>query len=226
MDFTSTMTADKPGAGVQVQDCIIVLEYYNLEGVRVRRNFDFLCTDDSNKHDYHFVLQVWVWMFLRLNLNSNFDQISVWTDGGPHHFKTRFCQFMWHSLSVLRFNKKSITHNFFASYHGHSLADGHAAVVKRCLLTRYLLTELERTTKQSNATWGPKNVYEVAEIIQNNCENTQVIVFDDIDRDEERKPHVRSINSIKSYHSFTYQDEKCRAKERTGYAGINEFSFF
>ena len=45
-------------------------------------------------------------------------------------------------------------------------------------------------------------------------ENTQVIVFDDIDRDEERKPHVNSINSIKSYHSFTYQDEKCRAKER------------
>ena len=226
MDFTSTMTADKPGAGVQVQDCIIVMEYYDESGQRIRRNFDFLCTDDSNKHDFHFVLQVWVWIFLKLNINQRFDRIDVWTDGGPHHFKTRYCQFMWYCLSILRFDKKPITHHFFASYHGHSLADGHAAVVKRCLLSRYLITELERATHQSKASWGPKNVDEVAEVIQANCENTQVIVFDDIDRNQERKPHVLAVPEIKTLHCLTYQNGTCSGRERTGYPGIKEFSFF
>ena len=98
--------------------------------------------------------------------------------------------------------------------------------MKRCLLTRYLLSELERSIHPSNANFGPKNVDEVAELIKFNCEQTEVIVFYEIDRDEERKPQVRAINSIKSYHSFTYQDGKCFAKERTNYAGIVEFSFY
>ena len=225
MDFTSTTTADKPGAGVGVQDCILVLEYYREDGRRARRNLDFLCTDDSNKHDYHFVLQVWVYLFLHLQLNTLFDRISIWSDGGPHHFKTRYCQFMWHALSRLRFDDKPITHNFFVSYHGHSLADGHAAVVKRCLHTRYLLTELERATRQPNATWGPSNVDEVADLVRANCENTEVVVFKDIDRDNENKPHVGKVPEIKTLHSLTYQNGECFGKERTGYAGIKPFAF-
>jgi hypothetical protein len=223
MDFTSTMTADKPGAGEYVQDCVVVLEYYNAAAVRTRRNYDFLCTGDTNKHDFHFVLQVWVWLFKILHLNEHFDRIDLWTDGGPHHFKTRFCQATWHALSVLRFDRKPITHNFFASYHGHSLADGHAAVVKRCLHSQYLLSELERTTHQPDATWGPAGVKEVAEVISRKCANTEVVVFNEIDRDGERRPTVRSIPGIKSYHWFLYQDGKCYAKERSGHAGITEF---
>ncbi|MDR3548545.1 MAG: hypothetical protein P4M11_09845 [Candidatus Pacebacteria bacterium] len=225
MDFTSTMTADKPGAGVGVQDCILVIEYYRTDGHLARRNLDFLCTDDSNKHDYHFVLQVWIYLFLHLELNTLFDQIIVWTDGGPHHFKTRYCQFMWHALSCLRFDNKPIIHNFFASYHGHSLADGHAAVVKRCLHTRYLLTELERATHQANASWGPSNVDEVADLIRANCENTEVVVFKD-DRDQEKKPQVRQVPEIKTLYSLTYEKGKCFGKVKTGYPGIKEFSFY
>lgn len=224
MDFTSTMTADKPGVGEYVQDCIVVLEYYNAQAVRTRRNFDFLCTDDTNKHDFHFVLQVWVWLFLHLHLVEHFDRITVWTDGGPHHFKTRYCQAMWHALSVHRFSNKPITHNFFASYHGHSLADGHAAVVKRCLQSQYLITELERHAALPNATWGPKNVKDVAEVIRTKCSNTEVIIFDDIDRDDERKPNVRAIPSIKSKHCFIYKDGQCSASVKTGYAGLTLFS--
>ena len=44
MDFTSAALADKPGAGAVVQDCILVLEYINEDGTRVRRNMDFVCT--------------------------------------------------------------------------------------------------------------------------------------------------------------------------------------
>lgn len=219
------MTANKPGVGVQVQDCIVVLEYYQPDGSFARRNFDFLCTDETNKNDYHFVLHVWVWLFLHLNLQRDFDQIEIWSDGGPHHFKTRYCQFMWHCLSLLRFGGKRITHNFFASYHGHSLADGHAASVKRCLLKRYLLTELERSTGQRTASFGPTNVTQVAEVISAECANTHVQIFSSIDRDNERKPQVKGIEHIKSYHSFVYQNGQCFAKERTNYAGIVGFNF-
>ena len=94
---------------------------------------------------------------------------------------------------MLRFSSKLLTHNFFASYHGHSLADGHAAVVKRCLQTRYLISELERATHLPNATWGPANVHQVSQVIRDKCSDTEVVVFEDIDRDEERKPHVRAV---------------------------------
>lgn len=225
MDFTSAALADKPGASAVVQDCILVLEYLTEDGTRERRNIDFVCTADTNKHDYHFVLQVWIWMFLKERLNERFDSIDIWSDGGPHHFKTRFCQWMHHALSELRFGRKRITHHFFASYHGHSLADGHAAVIKRALHTRYKTTQLERLTLNPTATWGPATVDDVAEILTANCANTQVIVFRDIDRDDERKPEVRGINSIKAMHCLTYEGGTCRARERTGEGEGELFSF-
>jgi hypothetical protein len=198
-------------------------------------------TDDSNKHDYHFVLQVWVYLFLHLQLNSFFDRIDIWTDGGPHHFKARYCQFMWHALSTLRFDKKPITHNFFASYHGHSFADGHAAVVKRTPLS-----ELQRTTALPGATWGPSNVNEIAELIRGSCqntwgpsnvnevadlirengENTEVVVFNQIDRDDKDKPQVKRVPEIKTLHSLTHKDGECFGKVRTDYPGIKPFAFY
>lgn len=216
MDFTSESLSDKPGGSTVVQDCILVLEYLDADSTIVRRNLDFLCTHSTNKHDYHFVLQVWVNLFLTEKLNRKFDAIDVWSDGGPHHFKTRFCQFMWHALSELRFGHKRITHHFFASYHGHSLADGHAAVIKRALKSRYQITELERATHRSSATWGPASVEEVAAILRANCANTEVTVFTTIERDEERKPTVRGVPSIKAMHCLEYSKGECKAFERTG----------
>ena len=159
MDFTSVKIEIKPGADVIVQDCIVVLEYLDESGARIRRNLNFLCDDhDTNDADYDFVLTVWVDLFQSERLNERFDRIDVWSDGGPHHFKTRFCQWMHHALSELRFGQKRISHHFFASYHGHSLADGHAAVIKRAPHTRYKMTQLERLTKNPTATWGPATV--------------------------------------------------------------------
>jgi len=98
MDFTSVYLRPKINHSVQsctVQDCILVLEYLNSEGARIRENLDFLCDcPDTNANDYHFVLHVWLLLFQRKQFNAFFDSIDVWTDGGPHHFKTRFCQWM------------------------------------------------------------------------------------------------------------------------------------
>ena len=120
MDFTSQNLTDKPSVGEVVQDCIVVLEYMDPEGHLMRTNYDFLCSDsNSNKHDFFFVLAVWTYLFASCHLDEAFESIDVWTDGGPHHFKTRWCQWMWHSLSNLRFHGKRISHHFFPSYHGH-----------------------------------------------------------------------------------------------------------
>lgn len=170
MDFTSTSLADKPGATLVVQDCIIVMEYRDENNQRQRHNIDFLCAADTNKHDYHFVLQTWVYLFLKENFNERFDRIDIWTDGGPHHFKTRFCQFTWHVLSSIRFDSKPIVHHFFPSYHGHSLADAHAAVMKRALNTCYNTSEFLRVTQMPDATWGPATIDELAQILSSSNE--------------------------------------------------------
>ena len=98
MDFTSTFLTPKIGHQANhtvVQDCIVVMEYI-LDGQLHRENIDFLCDcSDTNTNDYHFVLHVWLRLFQCYRLREAFDSIEVWTDGGPHHFKTRYCQFMW-----------------------------------------------------------------------------------------------------------------------------------
>jgi hypothetical protein len=226
MDFTSTTLSDKPGPGTGVEDCIVSMEYLNDAGQRVRRHLDFLCADiDTKKHDYHFVLQVWVKLFVEERLNARFDRIDIWTDGGPHHFKTRYCQFMWHALSSLRFDRKPICHHFFASYHGHSIADGHAATIKRALNTRYNISQFERMTRNPNATWGPTKVKEFAEILNKTCQGTEASVFEVLDRSEENKPEVTGIPAIKSMHCFLYQDNTCRCWPRSNIAGSTAFSF-
>jgi hypothetical protein len=64
-----------------------------------------------------FVLQVWLLLFLSNKLIDHFDSIDIWTDGGPHHFKTRYCQAMWYWLSCCRFAARRSSHHFFASFH-------------------------------------------------------------------------------------------------------------
>jgi len=214
MDFTSVPITDKPGVSVCIQDFVIVLEYLDEHGALVRRNIDFLCANDTNqnnKHDYHFVLQAWVHLFIKERINERFDILVVWSDGGPHHFKTRWCQLMWHCLSQLRFDEKPIEHHFFASMHGHSLADAHAAVIKRALKQEYKLSEMRRTTHHQEASFGPSTIVHVAAVLRARCQNTQVIVYDEIDRDNERRPDVSAIPRIKSYHCFAYMNGSCRA---------------
>ena len=57
MDFTSAKLDTKPGADAIVQDCIVVLEYLDEAGSKVRRNLNFLCDDyATNDADFYFVL--------------------------------------------------------------------------------------------------------------------------------------------------------------------------
>lgn len=228
MDFTSAFLTPKIGHQSNhtvVQDCIIVLEYLS-NGLRMRENIDFLCDcPDTNTNDYHFVLHVWLCLFHYKKLIDHFDCMDVWTDGGPHHFKTRYCQWMWSWLSNHRFNKNRISHHFFASYHGHSLADAHAASIKRTIRTEYNMSQLQRfSAVQLAIYWGPANALELGNLLQK-CSNTQIVVFPHIDRDPALKPNPIPLVHIKRQHRFDYEKGQCARSELSEGALKTLFSF-
>jgi hypothetical protein len=215
MDFTSVFLTPKIGHSndyAVVQDCIVVMEWIE-DGQRKRINLDYLCgCPDTNKNDYHFVLHAWLKLFMDYHINDRFDIINIWTDGGPHHFKTRYCQWMWHWLSMNRFSNKPIIHNFFASYHGHSLADSHAAAIKKVLRSQYQVSQLQRFSSCTSALyWGPINAEEFSALLSHACPNTQLHTFPSIDRDPTLKPRVSAIDQIKSKHCFVYTAGRCAA---------------
>jgi len=229
MDFTSAFLTPKIGHQSNnsvVQDCIVVLEYLSSSGERVRENIDFLCDcADTNKNDYHFVLTVWLHLFLFKKFADRFDYIDVWTDGGPHHFKTRYCQWMWHWLSVKKFHNRRISHHFFASYHGHSLADAHAASIKRTIRTEYNMSQLQRlNTTTLSIYWGPADANHLSFLLKKCCK-TDIIVFSHIDRDPLLKPDPMPLVHIKRQHCFDYEDGKCYASELSSGALKKLFSF-
>jgi len=111
---------------------------------------------------------------------------------------------MLHCLSI-QYNKY-IQHHFFASYHGHSIADGHAGSVKTAVKKKFIEMEGERRRHNSSQVDGPINASQVQQIIDNRFENGNVFtyVFEQINRNEILKLDVDSIPQIKSYHRFDH----------------------
>lgn len=230
MDFTSVHLKSKTGHkcndDAKVEDCIFVLEW--VEGsARRRLNIDFLCDcPDSNKNDYPFLLHAALKLFLDYHVNARFDILLVWSNGGGHHFKTRYCQWMWHWMSTHRFSGKPILHNFFASYHGHSLADAHAATIKRTLRTQYHASQLQRFSPNVSALyWGPSNAAEYSLLLDQTCPNTRIHVFPHIDRDPLLKPHCSAVPEIKKHHCFVYAAGKCAMATESAAPGSRPFTF-
>lgn len=227
MDFTSVYLTPKNGTqNTTIQDCIILMEFMQ-GGKKVMQYLDFLCGDsDSNTNDYHFVLHVFTKFFSFPIISQSFHAIQIWTDGGPHHFKTRYTQFLWHFFSLKKFALQKVSHNFFASYHGHSLADSHAASIKKALHTQYNTSQLQRLCPTvMEVYWGPATAEEFGCLVGHAVANTQVHVFPSIDRDDDNKPDIQPLKDIKKKHCFVYHNGQCRAYEKTGEGVGVQFSF-
>ena len=65
---------------------------------------------------------------------DNCDHITIFSDGGPHHFKVSAAMVCFSQLQEKY--GKTIEYNFFAPYHGHSTCDTVAAHVKRFLRSK------------------------------------------------------------------------------------------
>lgn len=67
--------------------------------------------------------------FRRLPEHQHIQNVIVWSDGGPKHFKLTEGQFYFSCISRPHF--RIVSYNFFASHHGQSGCDGAAASGKR-----------------------------------------------------------------------------------------------
>jgi len=121
---------------------------------------------------------------------------------------------MWHLISTIHFNQKPITHHFFASYHGHSLCDSHAAADKQVIKREYISSQQQRMiTTSPTLYWGPNSANDLQLLITKKIKNTQVIVLNSIDRDPELRPKVCPLDRIKQKHCFVYKNNECFAYE-------------
>ena len=205
----------------KVVDFIIVCEWREEEtGVIKHVNLDFLCDDpNTNKNDYYFIHQSLQFLFFSSSFLSPFDHIIIWTDGGPYQFPTNQTQYLFYTLSNTAF--KRITHNLFAPYHGHSMADGHAGHVKHTIKQAYIHSEGQR--QQGELEDGPQNAQQIKPLIEQNCIEhnhiTLVIVFPHIDRNPALKSaSLVHIPSIKQYKCFDYYCSNCTLYERSNEA--------
>ena len=114
---------------------------------------------------------------------------------------------MWQWISVNKFNNKRISHHFFASYHGHSLADSHAAADKRLLHAAYNTSELQRkVVTEDPISWGPSSGTALSSLLTENASRTHAFYLPSIPRDADIKPNIAGLNLIKSKHRFEYAE--------------------
>ncbi len=90
--------------------------------------YDFI--SDKLPSDSRYVGTVWDYMFV-LNLFQDFKTLHVFSDNGPHHFKTL------QTLNLFKQLQQTydilIFYNTFQSYHGKGLYDAHTGVAKRLI---------------------------------------------------------------------------------------------
>jgi hypothetical protein len=83
------------------------------------------------KNDISFVIGAWMALF-DTNWFNNVDDVKIWSDGGPKHFKISS-----NMKFLLAIQQKKLNiqweYNFFAPYHGCSICDGVAAQAKGAL---------------------------------------------------------------------------------------------
>ena len=94
------------------------------------RYFDVLSSSDKQTHI--FVESSWRQIMNKYNdFFQNFTKVDIWSDGGPQHFKVlKTMGFFSNFHSEFQ---KSIVYHFFVSYHGKSVCDGHAGVMKKAI---------------------------------------------------------------------------------------------
>lgn len=131
---------------------------------------------------------------------------------------------MWHELA--KEHQKMIVHSFFASYHGHSLADGHAATVKSIIRREFIASEGDRRSNRK-VNYGPTcadDMKDVLDRVLHTCYETVVIPIS-IDRSFP-KPSIPAIPEIKKKHCFVYRSNgQCTNYSLTNMQQPNEQMF-
>jgi len=200
MDFSKFYTATG-----KVNDLIMVMYWKNEHNKLLWKYLDYFSTESQN---FAFVRTVWLYMFEQTELFKSFEDITIWSDGGPAHFKIKkTLQFFSHCR--IKYNK-ILVYNFFASYHGHSTCDSHTGVAKQKLLRE----ERSSQKQTSNLRVVAKSVSELS--------NTTIQIFNSIDQTEAVIANNSLSQGVKKYHEYYFLREEgtvdCREQSGVGIA--------
>jgi hypothetical protein len=124
---------------------------------------------------------------------ERFTKIEIWSDGAPQHFKV--IKTMGFFANFEQEFKKSVTYNFFVSYHGKSACDAHAGVMKKAITQ----AKLENTRIV--------NEHSVEAIVKN-LKSTEVLLLQD---PVSKVSECQFKGGVKAWHKFQYmKDHKIR----------------
>ncbi len=174
-----------------VQDLIICFYSYDKEAAdglkRVYRHFVGNTTDKNN---ISFVVGCWK-ILLEEHRFENMEIVSIWSDGGPKHFKIssniRFILSLQQAQPDIGW-----IYNFFPSYHGCSVCDGVASHAKQAI-----------KRSMGNEQIAIKTAEQVVSVIDtlNNHEATMATIT-------HTNLSASTLHGIKKYHKFTTSREK------------------
>ncbi len=182
-----------------VRDLVVVLIFRNSDGQLKIQYFDFL--SDTMKTTYPYVEKVWYYLF-EMEFLQDFVKIQIFSDGGPHHFKTLNTIHLFEKLQNI-YNKEMI-YNLFASYHGKGLYDAHTGIAKR------------KIKCVSLSGYNVESLDDVLGIL-NEIKNTTAIELP-ADTEMPKVHYQKMYKQIKKFHQFSYP------KDREGYIICKEKS--
>jgi len=167
------------------QDLIVCIYTHSKSGKdglnRVYRHF---VGEVGNKNDISFVVGCWK-ILLEEKRFFGMDNVNIWSDGGPKHFKiSANIRFL---LSLQTAIPETIwTYNFFPSYHGCSVCDGVASHIKQ---------QLNRTMRDERvAIRTPEQVVACGNQLQHHEVTLATVTPTDLS--------ASTLKGIKRYHKF------------------------
>jgi hypothetical protein len=130
------------------QDLVVVFIWKDESGDECTRTRHYV-GNEGDKNDVLYSIHAWEKLAQEPILQGK--SVKVWSDNGPKHFKcTAYVTYMmcWSWRHSQR-HGKAVSLSFFAPYHGASVADRGAAVVKRRVSDRIASESLRMKTNKS-----------------------------------------------------------------------------
>lgn len=185
-----------------ITDMIGVAMTRNKESGKVDRKYiHWLCSKaGTGKNDVDYVRES-LERGKRNGLFKNITKLYLWSDGGPKHFKNVYAMKMIAELIEKWGGDIQVEWNFFASYHGHSLCDSQAGVLKR----KANDDQQSRRQNHGSGVEVRSSGRALGDLIEEQLNDATAIVLSTINRKENREL-LYSLKGTKMTHSFQFMN--------------------
>jgi hypothetical protein len=188
-DFTkhyAKKTSETENAATIINDFVIVVYWKEQDGLKWRF---FHILSSVEKQTNLFVETAWRQMMRQFaGFFGKFTQVKIWSDGGPQHFKV--IKTMGFFANFHDEFKKKVEYHFFASYHGKSICDAHAGVMKR---------SITRSKEEYRKVVDQEGVEKIGKTLK----HTDIMILEEA---VSLLPDIEYNGAIKKWHKFQYHD--------------------